>query len=87
MYVFFGLIDGVSMDVYACVPRSATLPTRDVVGKIDDGERSVGFVRARYRRRRRRRRGLVRAAVRLVSVRCTHRNEPPHRVVRYAHGR
>lgn len=46
-------------------------------------ESSVGFVRALYRRCRRRR-GLVRVAVRLVSVRCTHRNEPPHRV-RYAH--
>jgi hypothetical protein len=73
--------------MYALLPQSATTgdgrrattrddARRDVVGEIDHGESSVGFVRARYRRCRRRRRGLVRAAVRLVSVRCTHRNEP-----------
>jgi hypothetical protein len=63
--------------MYALLPQSATTgdARRDVVGEIDHGESSVGFVRARYRRCRRRR-GLVRAAVRLVSVRCTHRNEP-----------
>ena len=71
MYVFFGL-----MDVYTYVPQSATdVADADVVvGKIDDGESSVGFVRScalgfvvvvvvvvp----------GLVRAAVRLVSSRC-----------------
>ena len=42
MYVFFGL-----MDVYTYVPQSATdVADADVVGKIDDGESSVGFVRS-----------------------------------------